>query len=82
MQKLLLAETALPKLKPDQVVEATAEDLALPRDSSAVGMIVGGQYPVSTLWYGLLLESGNDTANALARIAGGDGGAARRRSPR
>jgi D-alanyl-D-alanine carboxypeptidase (penicillin-binding protein 5/6) len=74
VQKLLLAETALPKLDPDRVVEATAEDLALPPQSSAVGMLVGGHYPVSTLWYGLLLESGNDTANALARVAGGDGG--------
>ncbi|WP_327003423.1 D-alanyl-D-alanine carboxypeptidase [Dactylosporangium sp. NBC_01737] len=76
VQKLLLAATALPKLDPDLVVEATAEDLALPKDSSAVGMIVGGKYPVSTLWLGLLLQSGNDTANALARMAGGDGGVA------
>ncbi|MET7418982.1 D-alanyl-D-alanine carboxypeptidase family protein [Dactylosporangium sp. NPDC005555] len=76
VQKLLLAATALPKLDPALVVEATAEDLALPADSSAVGMIVGGKYPVSTLWLGLLLQSGNDTANALARVAGGDGGVA------
>jgi D-alanyl-D-alanine carboxypeptidase (penicillin-binding protein 5/6) len=74
VQKLLLAETALPKLDPNQVVEATAADLRLPPDSSAVGLVVGGHYPVSTLWYGLLLESGNDTANALARVAGGSGG--------
>jgi len=74
VQKLLLAETALPELDPDLVVEATAEDLALPAHSSAVGLLVGGRYPVSTLWYGLLLESGNDAANALARVAGGDGG--------
>jgi D-alanyl-D-alanine carboxypeptidase (penicillin-binding protein 5/6) len=72
--KLLLAETALPKLDPNQVVTATAADLNIPAQSSAVGMIVGGHYPVSTLWTGLLLESGNDTANALARVAGGDGG--------
>jgi D-alanyl-D-alanine carboxypeptidase (penicillin-binding protein 5/6) len=76
VQKLLLAATALPKLDPQLVVEATAEDLNLPADSSAVGMIVGGRYPVSTLWYGLLLQSGNDTANALARVAGGEGGVA------
>lgn len=76
VQKLLLAATALPKLDPALIVEATAEDLALPKDSSAVGMIVGGKYPVSTLWLGLLLQSGNDTANALARMAGGDGGVA------
>jgi D-alanyl-D-alanine carboxypeptidase (penicillin-binding protein 5/6) len=74
VQKLLLAATVLPKLAPEQVVEATGEDLALPADSSAVGMIVGGHYPVSTLWCGLLLQSGNDTANALARVGGGDGG--------
>jgi len=74
VQKLLLAATALPLLEPDRVVEATAEDLALPSDSSAVGLLVGGHYPVSTLWYGLLLQSGNDAANALARVAGGDGG--------
>ena len=76
VQKLLLAATALPLLDPNLVVEATAEDLALPGDSSAVGMLVGGRYPVSTLWYGLLLQSGNDTANALARVAGGSGGVA------
>jgi D-alanyl-D-alanine carboxypeptidase (penicillin-binding protein 5/6) len=46
----------------------------LPADSSLVGMIVGGHYPVSTLWYGLLLQSGNDAANALARLGGGAGG--------
>ncbi|MER7008635.1 D-alanyl-D-alanine carboxypeptidase family protein [Dactylosporangium sp. NPDC000555] len=74
VQKLLLAATVLPKLDPDLVVEATPADLDLPADSSAVGMVVGGHYPVSTLWYGLLLQSGNDTANALARVAGGDGG--------
>jgi serine-type D-Ala-D-Ala carboxypeptidase (penicillin-binding protein 5/6) len=73
-QKLLLAATVLPKLDPNLVVEATAEDLALPGDSSAVGLLVGGHYPVSTLWYGLLLQSGNDVANALARVAGGAGG--------
>jgi D-alanyl-D-alanine carboxypeptidase (penicillin-binding protein 5/6) len=74
VQKLLLAETALPELDPNRVVEASAEDVALPPDSSAVGLLAGGHYPVSTLWYGLLLESGNDAANALARAAGGDGG--------
>jgi serine-type D-Ala-D-Ala carboxypeptidase (penicillin-binding protein 5/6) len=74
VEKLLLAATVMPKLDPNQVVEATAADLDLPKDSSAVGMVVGGHYPVSTLWYGLLLESGNDTAYALARVGGGAGG--------
>ncbi|MER7281639.1 D-alanyl-D-alanine carboxypeptidase family protein [Dactylosporangium sp. NPDC000244] len=74
VQKLLLAATVLPKLDPNQVVEATPADLDLPGDSSLVGIIAGGRYPVSTLWYGLLLQSGNDAANALARVGGGDGG--------
>jgi D-alanyl-D-alanine carboxypeptidase (penicillin-binding protein 5/6) len=74
VEKLLLAATVMPKLDPNQVVEATPADLDLPKDSSAVGMVVGGHYPVSTLWYGLLLESGNDTAYALARVGGGAGG--------
>lgn len=42
VQKLLLAATVPPKLDPNLVVEATADDLALPGDSSAVGMLVGG----------------------------------------
>ena len=31
----------------------------------------GGQYPVGLLFQGLILQSGNDAANALARAAGG-----------
>src|SRR5437762_4346411 len=74
VQKLLLAETLLPRLDPAQVVEVTQADLAFERGSSAVGLVVGGHYPVETLWLGLLLESGNDTANVLARIGGGAAG--------
>ncbi|GIJ44969.1 putative penicillin-binding protein DacB1 [Virgisporangium aliadipatigenens] len=75
-QKLLLAAAALPLLDPNLVVEATEEDVRDLKDGSAVGLVVGGKYPVSTLWYGLLLQSGNDAANALARVAGGAGGVA------
>jgi D-alanyl-D-alanine carboxypeptidase (penicillin-binding protein 5/6) len=74
VQKLLLAETVLPKLDPAQVVEVIQADLDFERGSSAVGLIVGGRYSVETLWLGLLLESGNDAANVLARLGGGDGG--------
>jgi D-alanyl-D-alanine carboxypeptidase (penicillin-binding protein 5/6) len=58
------------------VIEVTPTDLEIERNSSAVGLVVGGKYPVSTLWLGLLLQSGNDAANALARVGGGDGGVA------
>jgi D-alanyl-D-alanine carboxypeptidase (penicillin-binding protein 5/6) len=74
VQKLLLAATALPLLDPATVAEVTPADLQIEPGSSAVGLVVGGKYPVSTLWLGLLLQSGNDAANTLARLAGGDGG--------
>jgi D-alanyl-D-alanine carboxypeptidase (penicillin-binding protein 5/6) len=74
VQKLLLAETLLPKLDPAQVVEVVHADLDFERGSSAVGLLEGGHYSVDTLWYGLLLESGNDAANVLARLGGGSAG--------
>ncbi|WP_423203101.1 D-alanyl-D-alanine carboxypeptidase family protein [Krasilnikovia cinnamomea] len=76
VQKLLLAATVLPKLDPKRTVTVTDEDLAIEPGSSAVGLVRGGRYPVSTLWLGLLLNSGNDAANTLARLGGGDGGVA------
>ena len=77
VQKLLLTATVLPKLgNPRQVVQVTAGDLRLEQGSSAVGLVAGGRYTVQTLFLGLLLVSGNDAANALARTAGGDAGVA------
>jgi D-alanyl-D-alanine carboxypeptidase (penicillin-binding protein 5/6) len=74
VQKLLLAATVLPKLDPKQVVTVTAQDMDFEAGSSAVGLVIGGQYTVETLWYGLLLASGNDAAQVLARLGGGDRG--------
>src|SRR5439155_5498351 len=74
VQKLLLAETVLPRLNPAQVVEVTQTDLDFEPGSSAVGLLLGGHYTVETLWLGLLLNSGNDAANVLARVGGGDAG--------
>jgi serine-type D-Ala-D-Ala carboxypeptidase (penicillin-binding protein 5/6) len=76
VQKLLLAATFMPKLDPAQVVQVTRSDLDIEPGSSAVGLLVGGKYKVETLWLGLLLDSGNDAANVLARLGGGGGGAA------
>ncbi|MEU4424679.1 D-alanyl-D-alanine carboxypeptidase family protein, partial [Actinoplanes sp. NPDC024001] len=73
VQKMLLAATAIEQLDPAQKVTITQGDLDIEPGSSAVGLIVGGTYPVSTLWLGLMLNSGNDAANALARLAGGGG---------
>ncbi|WP_346533622.1 D-alanyl-D-alanine carboxypeptidase [Micromonospora sp. DPT] len=71
VQKLLLAATMLPKLDPKQVVTVAREDLDIEPGSSAVGLLVGGRYPVETVWLGLLLQSGNEAANLLARLGAG-----------
>ncbi len=76
VQKLLLAETLLPRLDPATVAQVTPEDLAIEPGSSAVGLLPGGTYSVETLWLGLLMESGNDAAMALARLGGGSAGVA------
>ncbi|MDZ5442992.1 D-alanyl-D-alanine carboxypeptidase [Micromonospora sp. 4G57] len=76
VQKLLLAATMLPRLDPWQEVTVTAEDLAIEPGSSAVGLAEGGRYRIETIWLGLLLKSGNEAANALARLGGGAGGQA------
>jgi D-alanyl-D-alanine carboxypeptidase (penicillin-binding protein 5/6) len=67
--KTLTLLTLASRLDPAQVVPATAEDENI--EGSRVGIVVGGQYPVSLLFQALMLQSGNDAANALARAAGG-----------
>ncbi len=76
LEKLLLAATLMPKLDPNQVITVTKEDLDFEQGSSAVGLLLGGKYQVRTLWLGLMLNSGNDAANVLARIGGGPEGVA------
>jgi D-alanyl-D-alanine carboxypeptidase (penicillin-binding protein 5/6) len=71
VQKLLLAATFLPNLDPHQIVTVTHDDLDIPEDSSMVGLVPGGRYTIELLWLGLLLQSGNDAANVLARLGGG-----------
>jgi D-alanyl-D-alanine carboxypeptidase (penicillin-binding protein 5/6) len=76
VQKLLLVATVLPKLDPKKVTTITRRDLLIEPGSSAVGLLEGGKYSVKTLWLGLLLNSGNDAANTLARLGGGADGVA------
>jgi D-alanyl-D-alanine carboxypeptidase (penicillin-binding protein 5/6) len=68
--KVLTALTAVRRLDPDALVEGTAEDQAI--EGSKAGIGPGGQYTVRQLLAGLLLNSGNDTAQALARALGGE----------
>src|SRR3954470_19266224 len=67
--KTLTLLTLVPLLDPARVVVGTAEDENM--EGSRVGLVQGGQYPVSLLFQALILQSGNDAANALARAAGG-----------
>jgi D-alanyl-D-alanine carboxypeptidase len=67
--KTLTLLTLVPLLDPATVVEGTVEDENI--EGSRVGLVAGGRYPVSLLFQALILQSGNDAANALARTAGG-----------
>ncbi|MEH0841253.1 D-alanyl-D-alanine carboxypeptidase [Micromonospora sp. CPCC 205711] len=75
VQKMLLAAALMPHLDPAQVVEVTRADLQdLDPASSRMGVVEGGRYSIESLWLGLLLKSGNDAANVLARAGGGTAG--------
>ncbi len=71
--KVLTSLVVLDRLDPDTAVDGTAEDLRV--DGSKVGIGPGGRYSVRQLLQGLLLNSGNDAAEALARALGGDSAA-------
>jgi len=65
----LLLLTLAPRLSPDTVVVGTTEDENI--EGSRVGIVNGGSYSVALLERALMLQSGNDAANALARANGG-----------
>ncbi|WP_205850053.1 D-alanyl-D-alanine carboxypeptidase family protein [Nakamurella flava] len=68
--KLLTAQVMLKNLANlDQVVEGTQADTA--QDGTRVGIEAGGKYTVRDLISYLVMISGNDAANALARTNGG-----------
>jgi D-alanyl-D-alanine carboxypeptidase (penicillin-binding protein 5/6) len=68
--KLLTAQVLLHNLNNlDLVVDATSADSD--QDGTRVGLEAGGRYTVRQLLTYLLIVSGNDAANALARTNGG-----------
>ncbi|WP_166380266.1 D-alanyl-D-alanine carboxypeptidase family protein [Catellatospora methionotrophica] len=71
VQKLLLAAAMIAKLDPERTVTITHADVDIEPGSSSAGLVEGGRYTIETLWLGLLLASGNDAANTLARLGGG-----------
>ena len=68
--KTLTADTLLPLLPGDRTV--TVSTRAATTEGSAAGLVAGGTYTIDELFSGLLLVSGNDTAEALADTQGGD----------
>jgi D-alanyl-D-alanine carboxypeptidase (penicillin-binding protein 5/6) len=69
--KTLTLLTLAPVLDHGLVVEGTTEDEAI--EGSRVGLVRGGRYSVDLLFRAMVMQSGNDAANALARAAGGVG---------
>jgi D-alanyl-D-alanine carboxypeptidase (penicillin-binding protein 5/6) len=67
--KVLLAIVVIRELRQDMVVVGTAEDAN--QEGTRVGIGAGGEYTVHQLLFALIMHSGNDAANALARSLGG-----------
>jgi serine-type D-Ala-D-Ala carboxypeptidase (penicillin-binding protein 5/6) len=67
--KVLTAVTLIPRLDATMVVHPTAK--AVNTEGTAVGLSTKWTYPVRQLFYGLLMDSGNDCSVALADANGG-----------
>ncbi|HEY8372605.1 MAG TPA: serine hydrolase [Pseudonocardiaceae bacterium] len=67
--KVLTALVALRELAPETTIEATEEDAAI--EGTKVGLVPGVEYTAEQLVQALIMASGNDAANALARALGG-----------
>lgn len=63
--KVLTALTLIPRLDTSSTIMVEPEDVRI--EGSRAGVLAGTAYSVPTLFRGLLLSSGNDAANALAR---------------
>lgn len=68
--KMLTALTLLPMIK-DRRVLLTATDADVNVDGTRIGLVARGRYSLDVLFQAMLMASGNDAANALARAAGG-----------
>lgn len=66
--KTLTALVLLPRLNPATVVVGSQDDANV--DGTRVGLVAGGRYTVEQLFQALLMMSGNDAAELLARSNG------------
>ena len=69
--KLMTAILALKSDKMDETVTINWRDLELESGSQVVGFRIGDQVSMKNLMRGLLIHSGNDAAQAIARTVGG-----------
>ena len=69
--KILTAYTALKHADLDDIVTVSAAAASQAGDSSVCGLKAGDQLTLEELLYGLLLESGNDAADAIAEHVSG-----------
>lgn len=67
--KVLTALALIDVVPPTAVYTATEQDAAV--DGTRVGLVPGSRYTSDNLWHALLMSSGNDSAHALAELAGG-----------
>ena len=67
--KTLTALTLAERLDPDLVYTTTYDDVAV--EGSRVGLVEDATYTVRDLMFGLMMQSGNDCASALANVNGG-----------
>lgn len=70
LTKLMTAYVILKESDPSSIV--TVSDHAARTEGSRMGLVTGEQISVRNLLYGLLIESGNDAAVALAEFNAGD----------
>jgi serine-type D-Ala-D-Ala carboxypeptidase (penicillin-binding protein 5/6) len=68
--KIVTALTVLRYAQPEEVIEIIEDDLVDPVAESSMGLQAGDHMTIHDLLVGLLLPSGNDAANALARTIG------------
>lgn len=70
--KIMTAALVLEFTKPESIVTIPVQALVdLPPDSAIMGITPNEQYTIEELLYGLMLNSGNDAANALALAVSG-----------
>ena len=68
--KIMTSLLALEYAKPDEEIVVTKEMVSV--EGTSMGLVAGDSVSLEELVYGMLLQSGNDAANTVATVVGGD----------